>query len=120
MRMAASSHHSIGIYRSSSQSASVRVIWAFPYLAASTISATTMAVFASAYNVGLGDSARCIIMTAAAMTMLVMLMGATTASVDSVPCPSGGAGSTMTVILAMVMILVFAIDNSGSCPGSVP
>ena len=54
---------------------------------------------------------------AAAMTMLIMLMRATTASVDSVPCgASRGARSTTTMIVTVVMALSFSIDYSGSRP----
>ena len=54
---------------------------------------------------------------AAAMTMLIMLMRATSASVDSVPCgASGGARSTTSMIVTVVMALSFTIDYSGPRP----
>ena len=57
------------------------------------------------------------ISAAAAMTMLIMLMRATSASVDSVPCgASRGARSTTSMIVTVVMALSFTIDYSGPRP----
>ena len=73
----------------------------------------TMAVLAPVHR----DA--CSLGAAAAVTMLIMLMRGTTASVDSVPCgASRGARSTTTMIVTVVMAL-FAIDYGGSRPCSL-
>ena len=96
--------------RSPGDSTSVRLSGAVAHAATVTVLGA-MAVLAPV------DRNTSSIGAAAAMTMLIMLMRATSASVDGVPCgASRGARSTTSMIVTVVMALSFAVDYGGSRP----